>query len=156
MVHIQYKYCPRCKEDKPRDEYYSDKRSASGLRSWCKSCESTWQTENRDPEKTRERNLRRRYDMTWDMWLDMLADQHGKCPICKDELDLDPECHRSKRAPVVDHDHDTGRVRAILCADCNRALGLFKDNPDICWAAARYVIEHNAEVIYVSREDSGD
>ena len=156
MCHVQYKYCSRCKEEKSRDEFYSDKRASSGLRSWCKACEATWQAANRDPDKTRERNLRRRYNLSWEMYLDILADQYGKCPICKDELDMDPDCHRSGLAPVVDHDHATGRVRAILCADCNRGIGMFKENPDALWAAARYVIEHNAEVIYVSREDSGD
>ena len=104
----------------------------------------------------RARNLKRRYNMTMDMYLDMIADQHGKCPICWHELDLEPLCPRSKKAPVVDHDHATGRVRAILCADCNRGLGMFGEDPDTLWAAVRYIIEHKAEVIYVSREDTGD
>jgi hypothetical protein len=43
---------------------------------------------------------------------------------------------------VVDHDHDTGAIRKLLCHNCNRALGLFKDNIDVIRRAADYIEEH--------------
>jgi hypothetical protein len=43
---------------------------------------------------------------------------------------------------AVDHCHDTGKVRRLLCHNCNRALGLFKDNSDILRKAADYVEEY--------------
>ena len=156
MVHIQYKTCFTCKEEKSRDEYHRHGKSRDGLYHECKACYSTRRRSKYDQHKNKVTMLKRRYDLTWDTYLDMLADQHGKCPICMEELAMDPDCPRSGLAPVVDHDHDTGRVRAILCADCNRGIGMFKENPDALWSAARYVIEQKAEVIYVSREDSGD
>ena len=156
MVHVQYKRCSMCKEEKSRDQFYSRIDREIGVTSYCKDCGRENAKKKHDYQKNREKNLRQRYNLSWDMYLDMLADQHGKCPICMNDLDMDPDCPRSGLAPVVDHDHDTGRVRAILCADCNRGIGMFKENPDALWAAARYVIEHNAEVIYVSREDTGD
>lgn len=156
MCHIKYKYCPNCKEDKSLDEFGPNRSQRDGLQTWCRNCHSSVKKANYDPQKNREYKIKHRYNLEWDTYLDMLADQHGKCPICMEDLNMDPECPRSGLAPVVDHDHDTGRVRAILCADCNRGIGMFKENPDALWAAARYVIEQKAEVIYVSREDSGD
>jgi hypothetical protein len=52
----------------------------------------------------------------------------GLCAICSREGDLDQ-----------DHDHGTGERRGFLCANCNRALGLFKDNPEWLRRAARYL-----------------
>jgi len=61
----------------------------------------------------------------------MLAEQGGVCAICK----AAPAAH-------VDHDHATGRVRALLCFNCNGGLGQFKDNPVALHAAAYYVQFH--------------
>lgn len=52
----------------------------------------------------------------------------GLCPICS-----------SARAEHVDHDHASGAVRAVLCFNCNAALGQFKDDPDVLRRAAKYV-----------------
>jgi hypothetical protein len=61
----------------------------------------------------------------------MLAAQGGLCAICK----VAPGGH-------VDHDHETGAVRALLCFNCNGGLGQFKDNPEVLHAAAYYVQFH--------------
>lgn len=58
----------------------------------------------------------------------MLAAQGGGCAICV-----------VKDATHVDHDHVTGKVRALLCATCNTGLGMFSDNPDILSNAAGYL-----------------
>ena len=58
----------------------------------------------------------------------MLEAQGKKCYLCK-----------SSKKLVVDHDHNTGKVRGLLCDLCNRGLGYFKDNPDVLIAAAKYV-----------------
>jgi len=63
----------------------------------------------------------------------MLAAQDGVCAICK-----------SAPAAHVDHDHETGAVRALLCFNCNGGLGQFKDNPQALHAAAYYVQLHTA------------
>jgi Recombination endonuclease VII len=58
----------------------------------------------------------------------MIEAQGGLCPICKKR----PAVH-------VDHDHKTGKVRAILCEMCNGGLGQFKDNPESIRRAIAYL-----------------
>jgi hypothetical protein len=67
----------------------------------------------------RDRHLQTRYGITAEMYAAMLAAQQGQCAICKSIPD---------GLLHVDHCHETERVRGLLCGNCNRALGLFKDN----------------------------
>ena len=70
--------------------------------------------------------------MTAEQWKSLLDERFGICPICRKP---DPE--------HVDHDHEMGRVRGVLCFSCNAALGQFRDWPDVMRRAAAYV-EGNA------------
>ena len=63
-----------------------------------------------------------------------------RCSIC-----LSPP--KEGRRLHVDHDHNTGRVRGLLCGPCNRAIGLFRDKPEVMTAAAAYLVAH-ADSIY--------
>lgn len=69
----------------------------------------------------------------------MFAAQDGKCAVCETS-----EPGFGKRYFAVDHDHDTGEVRALLCMGCNAAIGLLKEDPDRIYAAAEYVRVHKA------------
>ena len=61
----------------------------------------------------------------------MIEDQDGVCAVCR------------KNPPTqVDHDHETGLVRGILCDGCNGGLGHFRDNPDLIRRAIAYVRRH--------------
>lgn len=79
-----------------------------------------------------ERRMVRRYDLTLDQIDAMPKRQEGRCVVCGGL----PE------KLVVDHDHDTGRVRALLCGTCNVRIGMLKDDPSILSAAAQYVYAH--------------
>lgn len=68
-------------------------------------------------------------------YLAMLTSQGGRCAICKG---LPP----GKRGFAVDHDHQTGRIRALLCVRCNTGLGHFMDNADLLRAGAAYLDAH--------------
>jgi len=70
--------------------------------------------------------LKRKYGITLEEWCAMFDKQNSLCAICNQVgFKLDPA---SKNLLVVDHCHATGKVRGLLCHNCNRALGLLKDN----------------------------
>lgn len=92
-----------------------------------------WQDENKERlrasrqrqymkhrEERRAEQLRIKYGITVDEYNEMLDSQGGKCKICGGDGRL-----------VIDHDHDTGRIRGLLCSNCNSALGLVGENPKI-------------------------
>lgn len=64
--------------------------------------------------------------------LDTLLAQHEVCAICK-------TAEWGQKGPCVDHDHDSGRVRGVLCGNCNQGLGRFADDPKRLRAAAAYL-----------------
>ena len=61
----------------------------------------------------------------------LLKKQKGVCAICR-------RACRERHNLCVDHDHRTGRIRGLLCENCNRAIGLFDHDPRILRRAARY------------------
>lgn len=68
----------------------------------------------------KNRRLLKRYGLTIEERDQMIEDQGGKCALCKRDF-------HDKNKPNVDHDHETGRVRGILCFSCNQALGKLGD-----------------------------
>lgn len=77
--------------------------------------------------------LRNKYGVTSAERDALLDQQGGVCAICG--AGLCPE----RGVLAVDHDHDTGEVRGILCQPCNRGLGDFRDSPALLLAAAEYL-----------------
>lgn len=73
-----------------------------------------------------------RYNLTPERYSEILSEQDGLCGVCRGPID-------GKRRGPVDHDHDTGQVRGILCHGCNTALGLLKDDPNTLRAAIAYL-----------------
>jgi hypothetical protein len=84
--------------------------------------------------RNRRAHIKRTYGITADAADAMLAGQGGQCVICRNE---DPG-----KCWCIDHDHQTGKVRGILCWHCNVALGHFRDDPRALIAAADYVIRN--------------
>lgn len=86
-------------------------------------------TRKKIQEQSRIARIARMYGLTR-IEYEMLTARHGgTCAICK--LKTDALC--------IDHDHDTGKVRGVLCVDCNLGLGRFKDNPDRLRGAIKYL-----------------
>ncbi len=79
--------------------------------------------------------LKRKYDLTVDEYTDMLRTQHGVCAICGDPPPENRNLH-------VDHDHKTGKVRALLCTRCNAGLGMFRDEPMLLARAIAYLDDY--------------
>ena len=76
--------------------------------------------------------LRRKYGIGEETFFRMLDEQDGRCAICR-------EAELPGISTHVDHCHKTGAVRGLLCENCNRALGIMKDNPVRLRAAAAYL-----------------
>jgi len=118
-----HKLCRTCGEIKPHSEWRRNVTASDGLSTRCKACRAT---------RGREDHLMRQYGLTEAERDELIVSQGGVCCICLSA----PPAH-------VDHCHETGRVRGVLCFSCNAALGQFKDRPDVIRRAATYV-EGNA------------
>ena len=109
-----------------------------GLQAWCKPCwyELTSSKLNgRDRQKylrmRRNNNLVRKYGITVDEYERLFEEQGSKCAICGKESE--------RISFAVDHDHKSGRVRGILCENCNRGIGMFKDDTKLLRNAIIYL-----------------
>ena len=166
---------------KPHDQFYAAKGGRDGLRGDCKACfaarHQQWYIENKqreidrvqawrdaNPEKyakyqqtyrsrperklaDRAGHLKRKFGLTLEQYDELLASQGGGCAICGDAPEVNVSLH-------IDHDHDTGAVRGLLCLRCNNALGQLKEDPDLIRAAAAYLDGHEpgvAEEIEMAR-----
>lgn len=100
-------------------------------------------------------NLRKKYGITPAIYQQMHAAQGGVCAICKK---VETRRHRTTRKPldlVVDHCHQTGAVRGLLCSNCNGGLGSFDDDLARLRAAIAY-LEHHAGLSNARPEIYGD
>lgn len=90
-----------------------------------------------DPEK-RAKHLERgvwarrkaKYGITKEQYDALLTKQSGRCKICESQLGCDLR---------VDHNHETGEIRGLLCPNCNSGLGLFKEDPQRLENAIAYL-----------------
>jgi len=79
-----------------------------------------------------------KYGITLDEFFVLYIEQCGLCKICGTEIGL---TSADGNVAHIDHNHDTGKVRGLLCMSCNQGLGLFKDNPVFLDRAIEYL--HN-------------
>jgi hypothetical protein len=133
------KRCTKCKVLKDDIEFSKLKHGKKGLQSWCKSCmvKSNKRWREKNPEKNRDQKKRWRerhpdympayqknyhlvttYGITIEEYVSMYNNRDGHCDICTDWFE----------SLVVDHDHETGEVRGLLCFKCNLAIGMLDDN----------------------------
>ena len=89
----------------------------------------------KNPNKNRNYQLKRNYNLTPEQYDEMYSNQHGRCAICG--------VHQSELAfnLAVDHDHETGEVRGLLCRKCNSGIGYFKDDMELINKALDYLKE---------------
>ena len=97
-----------------------------------------WRKQN--PLAAKDSELRGAFGIGLAEYGEMLVAQGGVCAIClKFEKE---ERNEKKKALAVDHCHDTGKIRGLLCSACNTGIGKFGDNPDVLRAAADYLDRH--------------
>lgn len=123
--------CRKCKIVKPTTEFY---RMRGGyLYVSCKNCHSLACAKVNSSSRERInslqswRMLRYKYGITREQYEAMFAKQGGVCAGCKSAV--------SERLRV-DHDHDSGEVRGLLCSKCNSSLGFVGDNPETAFNLA--------------------
>ena len=85
------------------------------------------------PNRDRAGHLRRKFNLTLQQFNDMVIAQNSKCDICGEPF---------VKIPNIDHDHATGLVRGLLCGNCNRGLGSFKDDTGRLDRAKAYLQRH--------------
>jgi len=91
--------------------------------------------------------LKNKYGLSVDDYTRLRERQAFMCAICSiSESDLVMNPARRDRRLQVDHCHRTGTVRGLLCGDCNRGLGQFKDNPELLEAAAAFLRAQVAQI----------
>jgi len=116
------KICSSCKQHLPFEKFSPDKSKKSGYASICKDCRNK-RYSTRYSKHYRDAALKKKYNLEPGEYDAMLHAQNGVCKICKSS-----DTGRGDQWFVVDHCHETNKVRGLLCNTCNRALGLFKDN----------------------------
>ena len=138
-ITVESKVCLGCSENRLASEYSPHNTARDSLQPRCKSCRTTETvTRHRQlveklgdkaPEYMRTQSLKRYYGMTHEAYLEMIKAQEGNCLICgKPPVKF-----------VVDHSHDTGKVRGLLCSKCNLGIGHFEDLPSRLREAADYL-----------------
>ena len=127
---FQDRTCKECGEYKVHTEYSYNKNSKAPegyvALPRCKPCHSIWKNKS---------HIERTYGLSWDEYTDLMDEQKGCCKLCGSE-----GSGEGKRL-VVDHCHDTGNVRWLLCWPCNIGLGMFKDDLTLLDKVKTYLSE---------------
>jgi len=116
-----HRVCVECHRSKPLDAetFYSSKQGKWGYQTQCKDCSRS---------KAIVYNYKRKYGLSMK---EVDAMKSGVCVICG-----------AKKKLVIDHCHRSGKIRNVLCNDCNSGLGMFHDNPERLRIAATYLEAH--------------
>ncbi len=148
------KTCKRCGAVKPLDGFYLMASCPGGYRPTCRACcnvdqrekhtkpevkakrlaaTRTWTAANAERSRLSHENsrLKRAYGISLEDYTAMLLKQGGVCAICEGA------CTSGRLS--VDHCHNTGRVRGLLCRTCNTAIGLLDDSPTLVAVALKYL-----------------
>lgn len=122
------KQCRNCQQIKPFSDFSKNKRGVGGVNAYCRPCAleiNFWY------------DIGRKYGCTKKQYLSLLSKQDGVCAICQQECEKGRLC--------VDHCHNTGAVRGLLCRNCNLGLGNFKGDPDNLKEALNYLCQHQQQ-----------
>lgn len=138
------KYCNKCNIEKDITEFYERKSGRDGYRNDCKSCHSIRATKYYFSHKEHHRKASRRYSLKVEYGMSLeeyearSQEQKFLCKICG-------KPQSKERGLAVDHDHQTGEVRGLLCNTCNSALGGFQDDVDLLKRAINYLELYSAK-----------
>lgn len=134
--------CKSCGQVKPLQEYAPSSTNRAGRQVSCRPCRKAYLAQQHQRRKNtdqqrhsrrwRDAYLRRTYGLSIDQYDALATAQGGRCATCGRPADL-----------VVDHCHDSGRRRELICNDCNLALGHVRDDPAVLLALVAYLERHS-------------
>ncbi len=133
------KRCTKCGEHKPRSEFYPHSVAKNGVSAWCKVCTNRVSSEKQKADKdavkvrNRKNKLKRTFGLDIEMYELMLSMQNYRCAVCGTDFP------GGRGRFVVDHCHDTNRIRGLLCNLCNVGIGALRDSPDLLVKATKYL-----------------
>ena len=134
------KTCTKCGETKELAEFHRDAKKHDGRRARCKTCLCEYKRQyyaaNRDKASAyyysteRDRRRHNKYNLTPEEIMQLQIRQCNSCGVCQTWLG---------DSPYVDHCHETGRVRGLLCSNCNLAIGKLGDTIEGVRRALHYL-----------------
>ena len=123
MREIEKRKCTRCKETKHRVNFRWDKRKRNKRKKWCIKCERRSKSEDGSAKQSSFKNQGIVLPMR--DYYRLVSSQKNLCKICG-KPEVAKKRGKRHRDLSVDHNHNTGKVRGLLCQKCNAALGLLK------------------------------
>lgn len=140
---VHSRICSGCKKELNQEDFSA--YAWNHRHPYCKACRSIAnyksKVRNKDTyeqyrikaaESSRRSYLKKTWGMSLEEFNELRDSQHGLCAICKINADI---LH-------IDHNHKTGKIRSLLCNNCNRGIGHLKESPAILNAAIEYLIQH--------------
>ncbi len=157
---MKEKVCADCGDSKPLSEFGKDKYNNDGLNYDCKECKNrkARARDKANPEQTKARNargakkraawykttagietsrrahLKKMFNITLETYNEMLEIQEGVCAICSK-----PEMNNVNKVLTVDHNHETGKIRGLLCGLCNMGIGALRDDEQLLKNSIKYL-----------------
>jgi hypothetical protein len=110
--------CNKCKIDKPLELFHTDRRTGNRKRTTCSEC------------RQKQRSIT---NISTYEYAKLLIEQNNSCAICG------VSATELKRELSVDHNHETNKIRGLLCHHCNIGLGNFKDSTTLLSVAIEYL-----------------
>jgi len=145
---VKTKICTKCGKKKPAtlEFFHKANKYKDGLQYECKECRQKYHKKHyrkTGAKKQRITNLKRNYGLTEDEYNAMAAGQEYKCAICKKPVTATP--NSSTAYFDVDHNHETGKVRGLLCRRCNLVLGMTHEDKLLLYATINYLDKHSED-----------
>jgi hypothetical protein len=148
------KKCFKCNQEKQLEEFYKHHDMEDGYLNKCIDCtkkdvenhtyknrkeyeqyHKNYRATHKDQQKNYD--LKRKYGITLEIFNEMFFQQEGKCAICRrHSLEF-------KKGLCVDHCHNTGKIRGLLCSNCNSAIGKLNEDPNLFAVALEYLGRHS-------------
>ena len=130
--------CSLCEEYKDSSHFYTNK-TKRGFDYRCKPCARKGRNKNYNPQTSRKKNIKDRYSeygITEEDYQIMRVNQEFCCYICGRH-----ESEIAKKTLMIDHNHSSGRIRGLLCSNCNVTLGLVGENKNTLLSMIQYLEE---------------